>query len=452
MKKVVIVGAGLVGSLQAIYLARRGYCVDVYEKLPDIRKEKISAGRSINLAMANRGLRALKEIGVEALVKPLLIPMKGRMIHDETGKQEFQTYGQKKHEVIFSISRAGLVTVLRNQAEATGRVNFHFKNKLEHIDFNTKQLTIYDDNNEQLLIEYEYLLACDGGGSRVRRAMQSEGLTEFTADLLDHSYKELTIPPSSANTFRMNENALHIWPRGEYMLIALPNPDNSFTVTLFMPASGPLSFEQLNTPKKVKTFFQTYFVDTQELIPNLEKEFFDNPTGFLGTIRTRNWCAKDVLLLGDAAHAIVPFHGQGMNAGFEDCFVLNQYFDETRDISGSDNWSEALLKFSRTRVDDANAIADMALDNYIEMRARVRDAGFQLKKQIAFALEKRHPKTFIPRYSMVSFHHVPYYEALRRGRIQAEILEELSADIDTVQNVDFDLADKLIDKRLSPIH
>ena len=449
MKHITIIGAGLVGSLKAIYLAKRGYSVDVYEKLPDIRKEKIPAGRSINLAMANRGLRALEGVGVKHLVEPLLIPMKGRMLHDEQGELQFQSYGQRPHEVIYSVSRAGLVSILRDQAEATGRVRFHFKTKLESIDFENSQLTISDAiSGDQQQLDYDYLIACDGGGSRVRRAMEAAGLTTFSAELLDHSYKELTIPPDADGGFRMEINALHIWPRGEYMLIALPNPDASFTVTLFMPNTGPESFEHLTDKSAVKAFFKKHFPDTLDLIPELEDEFFENPTGYLGTVRTKKWQHNNVVLSGDAAHAIVPFHGQGMNAGFEDCFELNRCLDESQDAAGNDDWDAAIPLFVENRIDNANAIADMALDNYIEMRSDVRDPTFHLKKQIAFELEKRYPDTFIPRYSMVSFHHIPYKEAQRRGEIQAEILKTLAHDKTSLEQVDLGKAEHLIQEQL----
>ncbi|WP_395373586.1 FAD-dependent oxidoreductase [Marinicella sp. W31] len=450
MKRITIIGAGLVGSLKAIYLAQRGYAVDVYEKLPDIRKEKIAAGRSINLAMANRGLGALEAVGVKPLIEPLLIPMKGRMLHDEDGQLQFQSYGQRPHEVIYSVSRAGLVSILRDQAEATGQVRFHFKAKLESIDFDNSRLVMKDVvKDTELQVDYDYLIACDGGGSRVRRAMEAAGLTQYSSELLDHSYKELTIPPDADGHFRMEINALHIWPRGEYMLIALPNPDASFTVTLFMPNIGSKSFEHLTDKAAVKAFFETHFQDTLSLIPDLANEFFENPTGYLGTIRTQKWQHKNVVLSGDAAHAIVPFHGQGMNAGFEDCFELNRCLDESRDEDGNDDWEAALPLFVENRIDNANAIADMALDNYIEMRSDVRDPNFHLKKQIAFELEKRYPDTFIPRYSMVSFHHIPYKEAQRRGKIQAEILSALAEGKDALEQVSFEQAAIYIKERLS---
>jgi len=409
VKHITIIGAGLVGSLKAIYLSQRGYTVDVFEKLPDIRKEKIPAGRSINLAMANRGLRALEAVGVKALIEPLLIPMKGRMLHDEQGQLQFQSYGQRPHEVIYSVSRAGLVSILRDQAEATGRVQFHFKTKLESIDFDNSRLVLSDEvSGDERHTEYDYLIACDGGGSRVRRALEAAGLTTFSAELLDHSYKELTIPPNAKGDFRMEVQALHIWPRGEYMLIALPNPDASFTVTLFMPNAGGQSFEQLTDKAAVKAFFGEHFPDTLKLIPDLENEFFENPTGYLGTIRTHKWQHDNVVLSGDAAHAIVPFHGQGMNAGFEDCFELNRCLDETRDSTGEDDWDAALPLFVENRIDNANAIADMALDNYIEMSSDVRAPASHLNKQIAFVLEKRYPATCIPPYSKLLLPPIPF--------------------------------------------
>lgn len=445
---ITIIGAGLVGSMMAIYLGKRGYKVDVYDKLPDIRKESISAGRSINLALANRGIRPMQQLGIMNEVNNLLIPMKGRMLHDVEGELQFQSYGQQDHEVIYSVSRGGLVSLLRDKAEATNNVTFHFKHTLDSIDYNQNLINLSDKKGVSFQHTFEILLGADGAGSRVRRSFESQGVKGISSELLSHSYKELTISANevSSNRFKIDKNSLHIWPRGEYMLIALPNLDGSFTVTLFMPNEGDLSFESLTDKQAVNSFFSDQFNDVMELVPDLADLFFENPTGILGTVRCKQWNFKNALIMGDAAHAIVPFHGQGMNCGFEDCFELNRLLDKH-----NDDWNKVISVFTECRVDNANAIADMALDNYIEMRDSVRDPKFHLKKAIAFKLETHFPKQFIPRYSMVMFHHIPYSIAQSRGQIQFKILDTLSDDIDDIGQLNMKLAKSIVKKELSVI-
>ena len=441
---IAIMGAGLVGSMHAIYLARRGYQVSVYEKLPDIRKEAISAGRSINLALANRGIDALDRLGLMDEVNQLLIPMQGRMLHDEDGQLKLQSYGQKPEEVIYSVSRAGLVSILRDAAEATGQVEFFFKHECLAIDFAQNNFVVLNKlSDEKTTVQYDYLIGADGGGSQVRKSMEAIKETEFTSELLDHSYKELNIPPGPDGEFQIEKEALHIWPRGDYMMIGLPNPDASFTLTLFMPNEGPVSFASITDVDKLHEVFDRYFADAKDLIPDLEKEYFNNPTGYLGTIRCNDWQYKNAVLTGDSAHAIVPFHGQGMNAGFEDCVAMEKALD-----AFDDDWDLAMPAFVESRMDNSNAIADMALENYVEMRATVNDPKFHLKKAIAFELEQRLPEYFIPRYSMVMFHLIPYAQAYARGKIQAKILDELTTGIDTLEEVDFARAERLVKQKL----
>jgi kynurenine 3-monooxygenase len=380
-------------------------------------------------------------------VEQLLIPMKGRMLHDIAGKLTLQPYGQKPEEVIYSVSRAGLVSLLRDEAEATGNVEFHFQKKLIGINSEEKTIQLKDeetDNEESH--QYEILLGADGAGSKTRRTLERLGVEGFSSDLLEHSYKELTIPAGKVNKFQIEKEALHIWPRGGYMLIALPNLDGSFTVTLFMPNKGPVSFEAFKDKAEVNAFFNEQFSDVLELIPSLADDYFNNPTGILGTVRSENWSYKDILLFGDASHAIVPFHGQGMNCGFEDCSELNRLLNKH-----SDDWSLIIKEFTQVRRDNANAIADMALENYIEMRDSVRDPQFQLKKAIAFKLEELYPTQFIPRYSMVMFHHLPYAEAFKRGKGQADILAELAKDNDHLDHINWSRAEELVHKHLEPI-
>ncbi len=447
-KHIVIIGAGLVGSMHAIFLARRGYQVSVYEQLPDIRKEAIPAGRSINLALANRGIDALDHLGLMEQVNKLLIPMQGRMLHDEAGLLKLQSYGQKPEEVIYSVSRAGLVSLLRDAAEATDKVEFFFKHECLDIDFDNDQVTV---NNKPAMkseiIDYDYLIGADGGGSQVRESMKDLNETEFSAELLDHSYKELNIPADSDGGFQLEKEALHIWPRNDFMMIGLPNPEGTFTLTLFMPNQGPVSFETVNDKTSLNKLFDDCFADVKPLIPDLEHDYFNNPTGYLGTIRCNDWQYKNVVLSGDAAHAIVPFHGQGMNAGFEDCVAmekaLNQYHDD---------WQQAMPAFVENRMDNSNAIADMALENYVEMRSSVNDPKFHLKKAIAFELENRLPDYFIPRYSMVMFHLIPYATAFARGKIQFKILDSLVEGVDDISEVDFERAEWLIKQKLPPLN
>jgi kynurenine 3-monooxygenase len=445
--EITIVGAGLAGSLLAIFLARRGYRVTLLERRLDPRKTAAptSAGRSINLALANRGIAALEEVGVMDSVRSELIPMAGRMLHDEEGRLRLIPYGNKPHEVIYSVSRAGLNTLLVNAAESTGRVSIRFGETVCGVDFaNRKVRFLTGEDPEPRTTPYDVLIGTDGSASAVRAAILDRTSGRLDEDPLGHGYKELSILPATGGGFRMEKNALHIWPRGEYMLIALPNIDGSFTVTLFLPNQGEESFQALTTPGAVDALFERRFADAIPLMPRLAEDFFANPTGHLETIRCEPWSFEDhALVLGDAAHAIVPFHGQGMNAAFEDCSAFD------RCLGDPDRpWNEIFAEFERRRRPNTDAIADMALENYVEMRSTVREPKFQLKKDLSFRLEERHPGRFIPRYSMVMFHTIPYAEAKRRGAIQEEILEELTSSAASVDEVDLARADRLIEERL----
>ncbi|HEY7818493.1 MAG TPA: NAD(P)/FAD-dependent oxidoreductase, partial [Vicinamibacteria bacterium] len=386
--EVTLVGAGLAGSLLAIFLARRGYRVTLLERRPDSRKSstEVSAGRSINLALANRGIAALEEVGVMESVRPALIPMAGRMLHDEEGNLRLIPYGNKPHEVIYSVSRAGLNTILLDAAESTGRVSIRFGETVAGVDFDNRRVLPQQ-------IPFDLLIGTDGSASAVRAAILERTGGELDEEPLGHGYKELSIPPAAGGQWRMEKGALHIWPRGEYMLIALPNVDGSFTVTLFLPNEGEESFEALKTPEALRALFERRFADAIPLMPRLGEDFFANPTGHLETIRCAPWSYEDqALVLGDAAHAIVPFHGQGMNAAFEDCSAFDQ---SLRDPDRS--WNEVFAEFEKRRRPDTDAIADMALENYVEMRSTVREPKFQLKKDLSFRLEERHPGRVIPR-------------------------------------------------------
>jgi len=441
---VTLIGAGLAGSLLAVFLARRGHAVTVYERLPDMRRYDIPAGRSINLALAHRGIRALKAVGLHAEVEKLLIPMRGRMLHGLKGDTSLTPYGRTATEVIHSISRPGLNSLLMDAAERAG-AKLIFGQRCEGMDFGAGRVKLVDEaSGRRYEVEAAPVIATDGGGSAVRQSLARHRGFQVQEDILPHGYKELTIPAADGY-HRMEKNALHIWPRGGYMLIALPNLDGSFTVTLFLAREGLPSFTQLESPEGLRRFFATDFPDALAFIPELERDFYAHPTGMMGTVHCPEWrLGGRVLLLGDAAHAIVPFHGQGMNCAFEDCLVL----DECIGRHGSD-WEKASAEFEALRRPDAEAIAAMALENYVEMRDAVRDPRFQLQKKLGFLLEERHPGVFVPRYSMVMFHHLPYSEAQRRGALQQEILGALTAGTDRIEGVDLARADELVRDRLS---
>jgi kynurenine 3-monooxygenase len=442
-KEITLIGAGLVGSLLAIFLARRSYRVTIYERRPDIHNEVIAAGRSINLALANRGIVALERARLMDAIRPILLPMAGRMLHDEQGQLSFLPYGHRPHEVIYSVSRAALNQCLLDAAKREG-VALHFQQNCLDIDFQKQTIRLLNEESKtEHDVSFERLVGTDGSASHVRRAILRATHGHAIAEPLGHGYKELTIEPDASGKFRMDNRSLHIWPRGEFMLIALPNPSATFTLTLFLPRTGEESFASLTTPDHVTEFVDRYFPDAKALMPDLIGQFFSNPVGHLETIRCDTWCYQDrALLLGDAAHAIVPFHGQGMNCGFEDTVALDQLLDET------DDWGIVFKRFFDLRKPNADAIADMALENYIEMRATVRDPKFALKKALSFALEDRFGPRFIPRYSMVMFHTMPYADAQRRGAFQEEVLNALTANVDRVEDVDFEKAEALIHERL----
>ncbi len=447
-RTITLIGAGLSGSLLAIYLARRGFQVEVYERRPDMRKVAIPAGRSINMAVSVRGIHALEQVGLDQTVLKQAIPMRGRMVHDLDGQLTLHPYGRMPSEVIHSISRAGLNMILMNAAEGHANVRFHFNKKAIGYDFRTSTLTWQGRETGTVHTrKTRPVIATDGSASAIRADMSRVGRFNLSQQYLEHGYKELMIPPGPDGAFRMEKHALHIWPRGTYMLIALPNQDGSFTCTLFFPFEGEFSFASLDTAEKVRRFFETQFPDAVPLMPTLTSDFFANPTGSLVTIKCYPWhVANQALLLGDAAHAIVPFFGQGMNCAFEDCTVLDACIE-----AHGDDWERVFREFEQQRKPNTDAIADMALENFIEMRDRVADTRFLLRKQVEFALEEKYPRHFIPRYSMVSFHRIPYAVAQERGAIQDGILEELCAGLDDLEHLDWARAETLVQARLAPL-
>jgi kynurenine 3-monooxygenase len=441
---VIVVGAGLAGSLMALLMARRGSRVQLFERLADMRRTHIPAGRSINLALAARGIRALELGGVMPAVLPLLIPMPGRMLHGRDGALTFVPYGQREHEVIYSVSRPGLNRVLLDAAEEAG-VQIHFDQELSSVQLRKRRLMFTDvRSGAKRQVALHKVIGADGAGSVLRRALVEQLGVRCNEELLPHGYKELTLPALADSRPRIEKNALHIWPRGGFMLIALPNLDGSFTVTLFLPMQGELGFDALRDPKAVDALFATHFPDVRDLMPSLAEEFAAHPIGVMGTVRCERWSvADDLLLIGDAAHAITPFHGQGMNCAFEDCRELDEI------LAASPSWPDAFARFDANRRSNTDAIADMALENYVEMRDTVRDPKFLLQKALSLELERRFPDRFVPRYSMVMFHdEIPYSVALDRGRIQNEILQQLTQSAHSIADVDFEQAERLIAARL----
>jgi kynurenine 3-monooxygenase len=435
---VTIIGAGLCGSLLSIMLAKRRIGTCVFERQGDPRSTDVAAGRSINLALSARGIRALRHAGVFADVEPLLLPMRGRMIHKDDGSNELLPYGQRAHEVIFSVSRAALNRLLVEAAEARFGVAIHFHRGVCSYAPENSRLTFENHSKSDTYdMSGGPLIAADGAGSVLRRAFDGDSYICPSEALLPHGYKELSIPPGPGGRHRLATGALHVWPRGGFMLIALPNPGGDFTATLFLPNDGPASFAELDTAEKVSRFFRRHFADVMPLIPDLTEAFDKNPTGILGTVRCRHWHVADkLLLIGDAAHAVVPFHGQGMNLAFEDCVMLDEIL-----AGGTRDWRKVFETFEKTQLANANAIADMALENYVEMRDTVRDPKFLLRKALAFELERRLPGRFIPRYSMVMFHdEIPYAEAQRRGALQQALLLDLTRNTATLDDIDLDAA------------
>ena len=446
-EKITLIGAGLNGPLLALGLVKRGFDVEIYERRPDMRRVKVSAGRSINLALSTRGIHALTEAGLWQGMQPIIIPMKGRMMHSADSKLTFQAYGKDESEVINSISRAELNMALLNAAEAQG-VKIHFERRCTGIRFKNRRLNLRDEmSGQESNVEYQVVIGCDGSASAIRGEMLRLNRFNFSQEYLNYGYKELTIPAGPGGKHVLEVNALHIWPRGTYMLIALPNIDGTFACILFLPFEGADSFERLTTKADVQEFFQVRFPDVVPLMPDLAEHFFANPTGAMVTIKCSPWHVEGhALLLGDAAHAIVPFFGQGINCGFEDCTILL----ELTDRHGAD-WEKVFREFEEARKVNTDAIADMAIDNFVEMRDRVGDRRFLLQKQVELALEAKYPRQFVPKYAMVTFHRIPYSTAFQRGQVQERILAELCRGIEGVGDLNWTRADALIRSELAPM-
>jgi len=445
---IVIAGAGLAGALLAAQLAGDGHHVAVFERNGDLRCEEIAAGRSINLALAARGWEGLRRANATAQVLEYVLPMRGRMLHSRDGQTQLQTYGLEADEVIWSVHRGRLNQTLIDVASKAG-AHIRFHTRLLSVDFQSRRARFVDEiNHTEFEIEYEVLIGADGAGSALRATMEAQQPLEQSTDFLDHGYKELSIPALADGSHAMDPQALHIWPRGGYMLIALPNPGGSFTATLFLAHRGACSFEAFNQPDAARAFFQREFADALALIPDFDEQYATHPVGVLGTLRCPHWQRGDrVLLIGDAAHAIVPFHGQGMNCAFEDCVSLVDLISAQRTAAGV-NWANAFRDFENSRRPNAHAIAEMALENYIEMRDAVADPAYQLRRQLELELAQRLPGHFIPRYSMVMFTSIPYAQARARGELQREFLIELTEGKQHFDEIDLDFAEQLAVTRI----
>ena len=429
MAKFVLIGSGLAGGLLAAYLGRRGYDVDLYERRADPREGNIVGGRSINLAISTRGIHALEQIGIAHEALQHAIPMRGRMIHDKSGALHFTPYDVDPKNCINSIGRAALNTTVIEAAQRYSNVRVHFNHKCTDVDLDSATVQLLKTNgssvvagvspanpqNEIIQAHGDAVIGVDGAFSAVRQSMQMH-IDNFQYDesYLAHGYKELTIPPGPDGSWRMEKNALHIWPRKSFMMIALPNPDGSFTCTLFWEFEGPRSFATTKSDDDVCQFFDDEFPDAFPLMPTLLEDFRQNPTGSLVTIRCAPWFYRDkVCLLGDAAHAVVPFYGQGMNAAFEDCLVLDECLEEF-----PDNRERAFAEYFSRRKENADALADLAIGNFIEMRDKTASKTFRAKKKLDHLLEAALPRIYLPLYTMVTFTRIPYAEAARRARIQ----------------------------------
>ncbi|MEL7021015.1 MAG: NAD(P)/FAD-dependent oxidoreductase [Bacteroidota bacterium] len=425
MQKVIVIGAGLCGSLLSIRLAQRGYQVYLYEKRGDMRQSHVDAGRSINLALSKRGLMALERVGLQADILEHCVPMHGRMIHTKSGKSWLSPYSGRKEDYINSVSRSGLNIALLNLAEAYDNVSIQFNASCKKIELETATAHLQDRTTGREWTDTgSIVIGTDGAGSAVRKSMMGQTtrlLFNYSQHFLRHGYKELTIHPDATGGYQIEKNALHIWPRDAYMIIALPNLDGSFTVTMFHPFEGKYGFNQLKTPEQVRGFFETEYPELIPYMPNYVEEYFENPVGTLGTIRCYPWQAYGkALIMGDASHAIVPFYGQGMNASFEDVRVFDDVLDEYEG-----NWEQVFEVFQERRVPNANAIADLALDNFIEMQDKVNDEDFIKKRELEMQLEQTFPD-YYSKYSLVTFQpQLPYQQALQLGRAQDNLLLQL---------------------------
>ncbi len=438
---VAIVGAGLVGSLLAIFLQQQGQRVRLFEKRPDMRVDDVDGGRSINLVVTSRGIHALSQVGLKEKILAITTPVYGRMIHDVQGELIYQSYSKDNTECNYSVSRSQLNKELMTCAEQAG-VEISFGCELEDAEFDKGVLTFSEGE-----VHTRRVYGTDGSGSAVRRILARQKHLSDRIDFLPHGYKELVIPAAPDGSYLMEKEALHIWPRGHHMLMALPNQDGSFTVTLYLAMEGDVSFATLNTSERVTSYFHTHYPDAIARMPCLTTDFLANPTGLLGTVWADPWFYQDkVALFGDAAHGVVPFFGQGMNAGFEDCTVFMEAMTKY-----GDDYSAMFAEYYQIQKPNGDAIARMAIANFIEMRDHVGDPRFLLQKQVEALLGRTYPELYLSKYSMVTHSLIPYAVAEQVGEIQKDILEQLCQGIKQAEDIDLEKAKELIAQKLTPL-
>ena len=421
-KNVIIIGAGLVGSLWAVYLSKAGYSVTMYERRPDIRKAEISAGKSINLALSVRGWTALDAVGVGDEIRKIAIPMSGRVMHDLTGNLTYQPYG-KEGQAIFSVSRGKVNATMMDIAEKHGNATIHYNHDCRKVDL--KNGIVWLTNNltgEEIEAKADLIFGADGAFSAVRyNSMQKLDRFQYSQNFIADGYREILLPANADGSYKMDKNALHIWPRGRFMLIALANEDGSFTCTLFMPhEGGENAFDKLTSKEAVDNFFKTTFPDFYTMMPNIADAWEDHPLSALAIVRCYPWAHGKTALMGDAAHATVPFYGQGMNAGFEDCTVLNNLMHKH-----NHDWEAIFAEYSKERKPDGDALQDLSLENYYVMRDFVADPAFLLRKKIEAKFSELYPDKWLPLYSQVTFSNIRYSVAYKQGKIQGEIMDQV---------------------------
>lgn len=448
MKNITIVGGGLAGTLCSLYLARRGYSVDLFESREDIRKSPTDYGRSINLALSCRGIAGLNAMDLMDEVTKIMVPMRARAIHEANGDVHYQPFGRHDNEHINAISRTELNSLLLNKAEQYKNINLHFEMKLMRIDIHNKILQFQTKNNNFFEFTYHRLIGADGAPSHVRDTLMNEGVVEASRDFLSHGYKELSI--SKTHTVGMAREHLHLWPRDSFMLLGNPNPDDSITGSLFLANEGKDSFADLNNEDRLNSFFKKEFPDAFTAMPNLVSEFFENPTGHMSTIKCSSWYYKDeCLLIGDAAHGIIPFFGQGMNSAFEDCRILNELLDQYKD-----DWARVMPAFYGQRKINTDAVARMSMDNYYEIHSDIRNPKFILQKQVERQLMLRYPESYVSKHVLVMFTNTSYAHALAQGELQAAMLGQICNSITDVRELNWQEVDKVMrdyDKKLANI-
>jgi kynurenine 3-monooxygenase len=434
-KTATIIGAGLAGSLWAVYLAKAGYQVTIFERRSDIRQAEISAGKSINLALSTRGWTAMKEVGIEKEIEPLAIPMTGRIMHPTEGELTYQPYGEEG-QAIYSVSRGGINAKMMDLAEATGNAKIIYRHKCVGVDFETGTVEVVNSETEETIFQTaDVVFACDGAYSAVRYAgFQKLDRFDFSQDFIDDGYREILLPANADGSYKIDKNALHIWPRGRFMLIALPNDDGSFTCTLFMPfENNEYSFDKLKTKEDVDKFFRNVFPDFHEMMPDIADQWEDHPLSSLAIMRCYPWTSGKVALMGDAAHATVPFYGQGMNGSLEDCYEMGRLMKKH-----NENWAAVFKEYQEIRKPNGDALQDLSVYNYKVMADYVADPHFLLKKKFEHRIHDLYPDKYLSLYYMVSFSNIQYSEAHAKGKDQEAFIEGIMTenDVETLMNTE----------------